>query len=213
MHPSHFVLLLCLVLPLSRTLHAQWDRQGSILSGGSVRDSGLVIERFYPMSGTVGQEIVITGRGFVQTGNQVFFGANVSVISYEVSAGGTELRVIVPDHARSGRIRVMVGAQSAFSGSYFTLDPLTMVGFSPDTVAYGDPLTIVGTGFSVLPRDNRIRFYGYAGNVYPHKVDREGTQMTLFVPKGAETGKVSINSRSETIHSYKNLIVRQEKRK
>ncbi|MCY4418532.1 MAG: IPT/TIG domain-containing protein [Cytophagales bacterium] len=167
------------------------------------------VHRFYPLSGTVGQEITVEGRGFSPHGTFISFGKSVSIMVNDLQAGGNVLRVRVPSHARSGRLEVRVGLKLVHSAQRFRLHRFSLSHFFPDSLKSGELLQIRGSGFSLLPRGNRILFENYLGNSYPEEVDNLGSLIKVRIPEGARTGYFSISSRGLTLTSQRKVVIIQ----
>ena len=81
--------------------------------------------------------------------------------------------------------------------------PITLTGFVPATGPMGAVIAITGTGFSATPANNAVAFNGVAAVV----VSASPTTLTVAVPAGATTGKVTVTVAGNTAASMQDFIV------
>jgi hypothetical protein len=75
------------------------------------------IDRFEPTTGTVGDEVVISGSGFTGASEVQIGGVSASI----TTTSDSELRAIVPQGATTGPIAVTVGKTAVTSATEFTV--------------------------------------------------------------------------------------------
>jgi len=146
------------------------------------------IASFTPASGHIGATVTITGANFKDgaTSNLVKFNGVDAVIT---SASITEIVATVPSGATTGKITVIAGGITGTSTSDFTvLAPQTITSFAPSSGMIGATVTISGTDFSTTTTDNVVKFNGVTATV----TTATSTALTVTVPTGATTGKISV---------------------
>lgn len=150
------------------------------------------ITSFTPASGVVGTTVIITGTNFSTTAasNTVTFNGVVATVS---AATATQLTVTVPSGATTGKIVVTVDGVSVTSTSDFTVTTTTtsaptITSFTPTSGSEGTTVTITGTNFSTTAANNIVSFNGVAATVSA----ATATQLTVTVPSGATTGKITV---------------------
>ena len=112
-----------------------------------------------------GDTVVVTGSGFLPTGNSLVFDTSYRVDNL-TSADGTSLSVLVPHSVPNGSYNISVENKNgttfnATYGNFFTIsdnpqDPPTVSRVTPDKVVFdsNSTITITGTGFS--PEKNEV---------------------------------------------------------
>ena len=168
-----------------------------------------VVSSFSPTEGAVDTEVTITGVNFSATAseNEVRFGGVMAAAP--TSASTTSLTVAVPDGARTGRISVIVGGQTATSSSDFTVtvpasDPPVVSSFSPSEGEVDTEVTITGVNFSDVPSENKVRF---GGELAASPTSATTTSLVVLVPSGAVTGRISVAVGGQTGTSSTNFTV------
>ena len=171
----------------------------------------LAINSIAPSSGPVGTPVTLTGAGFSANAsdNEVtFIGAGGSGDGDDVVATSvrvlstTQLEVDVPVGAVSGPISVSVSGGTAVESASFTVEALaalTISGISPLSGPVGTPVTLTGTGFSLIASDNEVTFIGAGGSGDGDDVVATSvrvlstTQLEVDVPVGAVSGPISVS--------------------
>ncbi len=148
-----------------------------------------------PASGVVGTSIIITGSNFSTTpsANFVKFNGVDATVSDATKDG---IIAIVPVGATTGKITVIANGKTATSPSDFTVLVTSISSISPTSGIQGASVVISGNNFDTAPANNVVKFNGTAANV----INATSTSLTVSVPSGATTGKisVSINGVTET---------------
>jgi YD repeat-containing protein len=122
--------------------------------------STLAISGFTPTTGTTGTAVTITGTGFNTTtiGNTVLFNTTKALVS---AASATQLDVVVPSNAASGRITVATDKGKAVSSSDFIIPPASYA--TTDIVATGRvPIGSTGAAVSISTA-NKVGVYLFDG--------------------------------------------------
>lgn len=145
-----------------------------------------VITDFSPISGIEGTTVTITGSHFDTNTVQVMFNETPATIQ---DATSSSITTTVPAGAITGKIHVVVKGMEATSENDFTvLTPPAITSFTPEAAAIGTAVTITGSGFSPVLSDNVVKFNGTAASV----TAATATQLSVNVPQGATTGKISV---------------------
>lgn len=159
------------------------------------------VTNFSPTSGIIGSTVTITGTGFNTSAanNIVKFnnkGANIT------AATATSLTVTVPSGALTDKITVTVSGQTATSANDFVVLP-TITSFSPVVGAIGSTVTITGTGFSATAANNLVKFNSTAASI----ITATTTSISVVVPIGTTTGKITVTVGDNTVMSVTNYEV------
>ena len=170
-----------------------------------------VVSSFSPSEGAVDTEVTITGVNFSATpsANEVRFGGVMA--ADPTSASTTSLTVAVPSGAVTGRVSVTVGGQTATSSTDFTVPGTTpapaapvVSSFSPTEGEVDTEVTITGDNFSATASENDVRF---GGVMAAEPTSASTTSLTILVPSGARTGRVSVAVGGQTGTSSENFTV------
>jgi photosystem II stability/assembly factor-like uncharacterized protein len=147
------------------------------------------IAAIQPNKGKSGDLVYIIGTNFSakMPENVVKFSG---VIAKLKSATTTTIVAYAPGGAKTGAISVKVGKAADVSGPVFTYitPPATITSLSTAKGKIGESITITGTNFSTTKINNIVKFNGTAAVVGT----ATATKLTVTVPKGATTGKVTI---------------------
>ena len=173
---------------------------GSASSANNFIVSSLpAIASFLPAAGNVGSVIVISGANL--TGATAVSFGGVPAITFTVDSA-VQISATVPAGAVTGKIGVTVGANTAQSGTVFTVTTLPVItGFSPTSGGVGATITISGANFLGA---TAVAFNGIpAGN----KFILSSTQLTANVPAGASTGPISVTTVSGSGQSITSFVV------
>jgi len=158
------------------------------------------IASFTPSGGGAANTYVkITGTFFSTdaTKNTVKFGGTTASV---ISANKSEIVTLVPAGASSGKITVTVGASTASSPTDFVVSSgkaapiITKVDPATGSGADGTEVTITGYNFSATPEENTVKFNGVVA--VPTKAS--ATSLTVKVPSGATTGKITVDVSGST---------------
>ncbi|HEX7477348.1 MAG TPA: IPT/TIG domain-containing protein [Polyangiales bacterium] len=134
---------------------------------------------FAPQSAASGTRVTVRGGSFGDDPSAVE--ARVGELPAQVvSAAHTQLVLIVPPLAKSGRLSIRVhGVGPAWSEQdLVVLAPLSITGFSPRSGPVGSTVLIEGTGFSTSPARDRVRFAGELAEV----TAATSTRLSVRVP-------------------------------
>lgn len=144
-----------------------------------------------PTLGTAGLTITVTGTNFDINGNiMVKFEGADAVAPTSVSIDGTNLTVVVPAGATTGKIQVIAfGTETAESPQAFTVATGPVItGTTPATLVKGQSFAIQGVGFNpfgfAVPNDPR----------YSIKLTDSATQnWTLLMPTNQGPGDTQVS--------------------
>jgi hypothetical protein len=161
------------------------------------------ISGFTPTSSIIGSTVVISGSNFSKTSakNIVKFGGTTAT-SVSVNGDANKLTVIVPAGATTGDVTVTVDGQTG-NGGEFNL-PHTITSFTPVVGPVGTEVVITGTNFSKSADNIVVKFNGVTA---AKPTDVSYTSLTVKVPSGATTGKISITINGLTVESLVNFTV------
>lgn len=167
----------------------------------------LVITSFTPESGPPGSPVVIRGAHFAEatSGNSV----KINSVSAEIiEASENELTVLVPMNVTSGKISVAANGQTVETTDNFTVtsssgNDLTITGFTPESAAYGSTVIITGTNFYETIAGNEVKFNTISAEI----LGATKNKITVVVPNGATTGKITVTANSQTTQSAEDFIV------
>lgn len=161
----------------------------------------VVITSFVPHNGTAGTEVTIHGTfDPVAANNLVYFGESThsTVPSF---SDGSILRVIIPNDARTGPIRVRVVGAEAKSSDNFYLPP-TIAEFHPTAAPVNYMMRIYGTNFEKSNRNkwdmNIVKFNGVQARI--RQVGTRPSQhvqqdyIDVDVPSGFTVGNITIET-------------------
>jgi sugar lactone lactonase YvrE len=142
-----------------------------------------------PSSGPFGTSVTISGNNFstLTTNNTVNFNGAEAIVS---AATQSQLIVVVPSGAVSGKVTVTVEGLTGISPANFVVDNTpTITGFSPPTATIASTITINGTNFSTIPENNFVGFGAAIGVV----TSATATQISVVIPNGAVSGPISLS--------------------
>jgi N-acetylneuraminic acid mutarotase len=153
------------------------------------------ITNLTPESGLEGALITIAGTHFSTTPAEnlvTFNGVNAEV----TTSTATQLTVTVPTGATTGKVEITVKGNTVTSATDFiVLHAPVINSFTPSTGLPatstgfdGATITVTGNYFSTVPAGNTVKFNGTSATV----VTATETQLTVQVPAGASTGKISV---------------------
>ena len=163
---------------------------------------GPTIATLAPASGPVGTTLVISGSGFSSAAIVMLNGAAATV----TAASATSLTVTVPSGATTGRVTVTVGGKTATSATDFTVSESgapTIVSFTPTSGPVGTLVTITGTNFSSTAANDTVKVNGTTATV----TSASSTSLTITVPSGASTGRITVTVAGKTAASSSDFTV------
>ncbi len=172
---------------------------GSSVSGNLFYVAPVVTD-FSPTRARPGAIITVNGVNF--TGVSAVEFTSGQAASFNVQATN-RLTVLVPDDASNGPIRVTTPGGTAVSTISFQVigtDPL-ILGFTPAFAGVGATVKITGEN---LAGATSVRFNGISTTSF---VGVGGTNITVTVPEGATTGKLSVLTPIGTATSTADFLV------
>lgn len=160
--------------------------------------NNITISSITPDKGFPGTEVTITGTGFSSLAgtSEVYFNGLSSTIS---NLSETSLKATVPVGATPGKVTVKIGNQSVQSAvSFEVLQPAQVISsFSPGYGEVGSTVTIAGTGFSTSANLDEVYFNGVRATV----TTATETSLTVTVPSGATSGKLTVTIAGYSVQS------------
>lgn len=161
------------------------------------------IASFSPTSGAPGDTVTITGSNFGAQ-DKVYFSS--SKWAQVTARTGTSLTVTVPNNILTGKIMIITAdGMGVSSAGNFVLDNAAKItSFAPTYGPAGTRVTIFGSNFGLMPRDNVVKFSGVTATVIAVSSD----YMWVTVPSGPNgIGKISITTTGGTGVSADNFSV------
>ncbi|MBN1769902.1 MAG: IPT/TIG domain-containing protein [Deltaproteobacteria bacterium] len=169
-----------------------------------------VIRSVHPRAGLPGSEVALRGEHLGQTPNDVQ--ASISGVAAQVVfVTPTEVRVRVPENAGSGVIQLTVRDAGLVSAPqpFEVWAPPAVTSLSPSRAAPGSLVTVLGRGFLTRRGHTTATVNGVSAVV--RSVGE--TELSLEVPAGATTGRVTIAVRGRgEAQSPADLVVVQPPR-
>lgn len=137
-----------------------------------------------------GQDITVTGTN-LDLIDQVIFGGNKQGT---IKAGGTatQILVTVPDDAVTGVVTFVTQAEKEVAGPNLTMIDPVFSSFSPTSARAGTDITITGTDLDLVT--DVVFNGGIEGTIGARTV----TSLTITVPVGAKTGKITLIAKNGT---------------
>lgn len=161
------------------------------------------ITGFNPTSGRVGTSVTVSGTNFstVIAENIVKFDDVTATVA---AATSTQLTVIVPDEAVSGKISVSIDGVVTTSASDFVVLLPVISSFEPATAPTGTEIIIHGLNFSTVAQENVVKFIS---NEPATVVSATTTALTVVVPRDAYSGKVSVSVNGKETTSEESFVI------
>jgi hypothetical protein len=160
------------------------------------------ITGFSPVSALPGAEVTLNGTGFTGA-TSVTFG-NIPAASFTIDSD-TQIRVIVPAGAVSGKLSLTAAGGSSISEDTFSIltspAPPVIDAFSPASGPAGTAVTIKGAG---LGGATAVRFNAEPASSFTIDSD---AQIRAIVPAGAVSGKVTVLTSNGTATSAASFVI------
>lgn len=156
-----------------------------------------------PLAGIPGTLVTITGRNFATEPDEniVKFNGSPAAIT---TVSSTQLTVMVPQQANTGKISIMVnGIETISSEDFIVHNAPIITSFSPLSALTGSALSIEGVNFSLIPENNIVKFNDVPAVV----LSASGTNLVVSVPTGAVTGRISVIVNDLTALSEENFTL------
>ncbi len=160
------------------------------------------INMITPPQISIGGELRIIGKNFGDTQGNSYVDFNGTKAAQYTLWSKSEIKVKVPDGAKSGPVRVMVGQQGS---NTFNLtinaglpDPI-ITSINPTEFAVDEIITILGSNFGSMQSDSSYVFFNeIAGSDY---LVWESNMIKVTVPKKATSGTLTVRLGSLTSNS------------
>lgn len=169
---------------------ARWTApsNGTAAIAGSVKDTDLVCG-----DGVTFQVKHLTTTLYTRTLNGLDSTEYAYSVSQSVTAGDTVDFIVTPG-ANNNCDSTMLNPVITFTPTGGTVPAPTVSGFTPTSGDQGVTVTVSGTNFAVATTGNIVKFNGLQAQV----LGASTTSLTVIVPQGATTGKVSVETSSGT---------------
>lgn len=144
---------------------------------------------FSPLTAAVGSQVTVNGASFGDEAAAIE--ARIGELQAQVvSASHSQLVLVVPPLAKSGRVSVRVhGVGPAWSDKELgVLAALSISGFGPRSGPVGSSVILEGSGFSTAAEHNHVRFAGQVAEV----IAATPTRLSVRVPTAAKSGLVTL---------------------
>ncbi|PSR56515.1 hypothetical protein AHMF7605_24975 [Adhaeribacter arboris] len=155
------------------------------------------ITQFTPNQSRSGQLVTITGKHFAANAAEntvTFNGVKAKVIS----SSSTQIMVLVPATAFSGKIKVITPDGAAQSATdYIIFQPPVITSVSANEGKPGERITLTGNYFSAESLQDTVLFNGVRAKV----TAALETSLQVEVPQGATSGKILIKTNGRQVES------------
>ncbi|MDO7877543.1 FG-GAP-like repeat-containing protein [Hymenobacter sp. ASUV-10] len=178
-----------------------------VMAGDSLNKKGLfvyfnhplppAITSFTPTNGPAGTVITLTGSGLGATTSVTIGGVPVAF----TVVSGTQLTITTAAGTATGLIVLTSPSGSGSSSTPFVVPAPSIASFTPGSGAVQRLVTLTGTYFGGT---TAVRFNGLMA---PGFVVVSGTELTVPVPAGATSGRLSLTTPSGTATSSTNFTV------
>jgi serine/threonine protein kinase, bacterial len=160
------------------------------------------ITKVSPDTSIIGGTVTITGKNLGNSTNEdsVWFDGVLATLS---SVSPTEISVIVPIKALTGKIKISVNKKIATTSNDFVVPAPTITGFTPASDTAGAVITITGTNFYFDLDYDSVKFNGLNAVIS----SATNTTMVVTIPRNAVTGKVSVTVGVQTVVSSQSFII------
>ncbi len=150
----------------------------------------ITLDAFSPVTIKPGSELTITGE-YLNLIGQVIFPENAIVDSTDfISQSRNEIKLIVPEEAKSGKITITNGAADPiiiYSQSELSVILPAVSAIAPNPIKVGTDLTITGTDLDL------VKLVSFGGNrIVTTFTEQTTTSITVTVPLNAEDGKIIV---------------------
>jgi len=173
---------------------------GTLLFFFVVAARAQTVTGFSSPSGQPGNVITITGSGFAGA-TSVEFNTGSPTLGDFTNVSDSELLVVVPAGATSGKLAVLAGANTGSSASNFLVAPV-VTGFSPPSGTNPTVVSIFGANF--ISNGTTVIFSGSTNQVHATYVAL--TEVAATVPAGAGNGPITVITSAGTCVSASNFL-------
>ncbi|MCG8605032.1 IPT/TIG domain-containing protein, partial [bacterium] len=157
------------------------------------------ISSFTPARGPVGTEVTVTGSHLHDIEEALL--GDTSTQNFTIHSD-TEMRIVVPANAQSGKIKVGNGVGMVESNSDFiVIEPPVLGSFVPASATVSTEVTISGINIASV---TEVYFNGTLASDF--HVESE-TEIRVQVPNGASTGKISVKNAAGAVESQADFVV------
>lgn len=145
------------------------------------------ISGIQPGNGLVGDMIIISGASFGSTQGTSYVSFNGTNVTNYQSWSESEIRVLVPAGATSGKVYVMVGALKSNEVDFIMTPQISSI--TPDRSNLGGQITITGVNFGATRGSSVVSFNAVSATSYQ---SWSNNSIVVTIPNSAVSGKVSV---------------------
>lgn len=160
-----------------------------------------------PQMGTDGEVVSIYCNGCGNKPGKVTFNGKEAIITDWNSTQDGKITVMAPENVESGPVRVVIDGKNSNEAQLFNfIAKPVILNAEPAIARSGQTLTLYGRNFNLVPRFNAVKLADK--NCYVNSVSNSSV-MSITLPAGAKTGKLSISVFSEayTLEGVSNVTV------
>ncbi|HEY0638557.1 MAG TPA: IPT/TIG domain-containing protein, partial [Pseudonocardiaceae bacterium] len=180
-----------------------YDAAGNVTGVQRLGAPAVAVLSVVPQRARPGDRLTVSGSGFAGTpaGNTVTINGVAASVT---EAGDRRLTVTVPDSATTGDLRVDTGAGSATHPvTVIVGDRPVVSGFTPAVATPGTTVTVSVSNTDPAYANNLVRINGLLATV----TARDAGTLTVTVPPGAASGRVSVSTPAGTGEAAGVLVV------
>lgn len=176
------------------------------------------VETLSPTKGVIGDTVIVVGTGFSDWGprNFVYFG---NMLSLPYKANKDTLWLTVPSQTAVGEntMKIVVGSHTVDMSQKFELPPITLSGFTPELVTFGDTLKInvqntpanrfmmvvsaLGTNLNFVSRSGNVLAYKF-----PDKFPLKESSLNIIAGAQSVSSTNTIKLKKHVITSFEPAI-------
>jgi len=188
--------------PVAGSAKYDYDQAGNITAIARTSVASLGIVQFFPIRGTSGTTVTVSGTGFGTTANTTVKFNGVSASPSAVTQ--TSITVAVPASATTGALSVTVSGTTVSSGTFTVASaPVapSITNFSPATQVPGSSITVTGANFDTA--NGKAFINNQAALITAATI----TSLTVTVPPAVSSGKIVVQAATGTATSSADLAI------
>ncbi len=163
-----------------------------------------IITSVNPDSGRIGDTVTISGKGFGANRNDSKVILDSAEITDYLSWSDSEIKIIIPDGASSGKISVLVSSQKSNEVDFIVIPKIESI--TPSSARIGELITIKGNGFGTEQDSGFVSFNSSVAAEYAKWCD---TLIVVTVPSGTYSGMLSVTASGKKSNEIEFKIIPQ----